>query len=329
MNCPRYAGFMTSNLPREALPAEYASALEDYEADLTVHQTVSEHTRRAYCADAQSVLEFLVRAAGGEPIALRDVELANLRHWLMEIHENGASPSTAARRIAGVRSFFTFLRRSGRIEASPAERLQAPKKPGRLPAVLKQSAAETVLANTAQTPSADMEQTTEPTPVQLRDRAIVELLYATGMRVSELTGLNLDSIDFTNKLITVIGKGRKERRVPFGGPSEAALNAWLDKGRDALAAEPEALFVGVRGKRIDPRQVREVVGRATAGYSDSPRLSPHGLRHSAATHMVENGADIRQVQEMLGHASLSSTQIYTHVSLQRLKDTYRQAHPRA
>ena len=320
---------MTSNLPHEALPTEYASALEDYESELTVHQTVSEHTRRAYCADARSVLEFLVRAAGGQPIALRDVELANLRQWLMEIHEHGASASTAARRIAGVRSFFTFLRRSGRIEASPADRLQAPKKPGRLPAVLKQRAAETVLANTGQTAGEDSEQASDLNPVQLRDRAMVELLYATGMRVSELTSLNLDSVDFANKLITVLGKGRKERRVPFGGPSEAALNAWLDEGREALAAEPEALFVGVRGKRIDPRQVREVVSRATAGYSDSPRLSPHGLRHSAATHMVENGADIRQVQEMLGHASLSSTQIYTHVSLQRLKDTYRQAHPRA
>lgn len=316
---------MTSHLPHEELPAEYSSALEDYETELTVHQTVSDHTLRAYSGDARSVLEFLVRSSGGDPLPLKAVELANLRQWLLELDEDGASASTAARRIAGVRSFFAFLRRSGRIAASPAERLQAPKKPSRLPAVLRQSSAETVMQHAAEPD----EEGAERSPVQLRDAAIVELLYATGMRVSELTGLDISAVDFTDKLITVVGKGRKERRVPFGGPSEQALRDWLDRGRGALADDPTALFVGVRGKRINPRQVREIVKRATAGYSDSPVLSPHGLRHSAATHMVENGADIRQVQELLGHASLSSTQIYTHVSLQRLKDTYRQAHPRA
>ncbi|WP_349827608.1 tyrosine recombinase XerC [Brevibacterium litoralis] len=171
------------------------------------------------------------------------------------------------------------------------------------------------------------------TAVHLRDLAMVEVLYATGIRVSELVGLDLGDVDRSVGMLTVLGKGGKERRVPYGKPAGSAIEAWLSHGRVVLGSDTakagRALFLGVRGGRIDARQVRTVVNRATAAIPGSPVLSPHGLRHSAATHMVENGADLRQVQELLGHATLSSTQIYTHVSMKRLQDTYARAHPRA
>lgn len=325
--------------------AEYADALQRFSTELRVHQSASAHTVRNYVADVTNLFTFLTTDGNGTGIPLADIELGNLRQWLLHVSRGGASAATLARRIAGIRAFFLFTTRAGLTPNNPARRLVTPKKASRLPAVLQQRQAQQVLDGFSTPPEVVV---TNPVhrATQLRDTAMVELLYATGMRVSELVGLDVADVDWGSGLVTVLGKGNKQRRIPCGRPAREAVRAWLEV-RGELAADAEecggadsegagagsggeqALFVGVRGGRINARQVREVVHRATAGRPDSPELSPHGLRHSAATHMVENGADLRQVQEFLGHATLSSTQIYTHVSLGRLKDSYTQAHPRA
>lgn len=321
----------------------------------------SEHTVRNYLADVNSLLDFLTADAGWEIEGLDDIELGNLRAWLLWLSDNGAQSATIARRIAGIRAFFAFCLHQGVISRNPAARLSTPRKASRLPAVLQQGQARGVLDD-AHAPRGD-DESPLARAVHLRDTALVEVLYATGVRVSELVSLNLGDIDRSTALVSVLGKGNKERRVPIGKPALDAVDDWLREGRTLLSARvaqrsPDApnqtavasqpgsagrseataasegnltgaLFLGVRGGRINVRQVRDVVHRATAGRPGEPELSPHGLRHSAATHMVENGADIREVQEYLGHSTLSSTQIYTHVSMKRLKDSYRQAHPRA
>ncbi len=246
--------------------------------------------------------------------------LAALRAWLADALRAGRSRSTLARRTAAARAFSTWAYRQGYIGQDVATRLKAPKVNRPLPNVVRgERAAELVEADTAD----------DAHPAEhLRDRAILELLYATGMRVGELTGLDTADIDLTRGLARVTGKGNKQRVVPFGKEATIALNEWLEFGRSEIAKVDDALFVGTRGSRIDQRQVRRVVEHAglRAGVAD---ISPHTLRHTAATHMLEGGADLRVVQEMLGHSSLQTTQIYTHVSAQRLKSVYDQAHPRA
>ncbi len=248
--------------------------------------------------------------------------LEALRTWLADALTAGRSRATLARRTAAARAFSTWAYRQGYIDHDVAARLKAPKVNRALPNVVRgERATELVEADTAD----------DAHPAEhLRDRAMLELLYATGMRVGELTGLNLADIDLARGLARVTGKGNKQRVVPFGREATLALNEWLEFGRSELAngKAEDAVFVGSRGGRIDQRQVRRVVERAgqRAGVSD---ISPHTLRHTAATHMLEGGADLRVVQEMLGHSSLQTTQIYTHVSAQRLKNVYDQAHPRA
>ena len=246
--------------------------------------------------------------------------LQTLRAWLADALRAGRSRSTLARRTAAARAFSTWAYRQGYIEQDAAARLKAPKVNRPLPNVVSgERAAELVEADTAD----------DAHPAEhLRDRAILELLYATGMRVGELTGLNIADVDLARGLARVTGKGNKQRVVPFGKEATIAINEWLEFGRPEIANVDDALFVGTRGRRIDQRQVRRVVERAgqRAGVAD---ISPHTLRHTAATHMLEGGADLRVVQEMLGHSSLQTTQIYTHVSAQRLKNVYDQAHPRA
>lgn len=243
-----------------------------------------------------------------------------LRRWLADALAAGKSRSTLARRTAAVRAFSTWSYRQGHIDADVAARLKAPKVTRPLPNVVRgERAGELVEADTAD----------DAHPAEhLRDRAMLELLYATGMRVGELTGLNLGDVDLARGLARVTGKGNKQRVVPFGDEAAAAVAEWLKRGRTELAGETDALFVGSRGGRIDQRQVRRVVDRAGA-RTGVEHVSPHTLRHTAATHMLEGGADLRVVQEMLGHTSLQTTQIYTHVSAQRLKRVYDQAHPRA
>lgn len=246
--------------------------------------------------------------------------LAALRAWLADALRAGRSRSTLARRTAAARAFSTWAYRQGYIGQDVATRLKAPKVNRPLPNVVRgERAAELVEADTAD----------DAHPAEhLRDRAILELLYATGMRVGELTGLDTADIELARGLARVTGKGNKQRVVPFGKEATIALNEWLEFGRSEIAKVDDALFVGTRGSRIDQRQVRRVVEHAglRAGVAD---ISPHTLRHTAATHMLEGGADLRVVQEMLGHSSLQTTQIYTHVSAQRLKSVYDQAHPRA
>ena len=243
-----------------------------------------------------------------------------LRRWLADAMSAGKSRATLARRTAAARAFSTWAYRQGYITTDAAARLKAPKVNRPLPTVVKgERAGDLVEAGTAD----------DAHPAEyLRDRAMLELLYATGIRVGELTGLNLGDVDLARGLAHVTGKGNKQRVVPFGDEAAAAVTEWLEFGRAELAGDTQAMFVGSRGGRIDQRQVRRIVDRAgqRAGVEN---VSPHTLRHTTATHMLEGGADLRVVQEMLGHTSLQTTQIYTHVSAQRLKRVYDQAHPRA
>ncbi|WP_169252675.1 tyrosine recombinase XerC [Brevibacterium sp. 'Marine'] len=295
----------------------------------------------------------------GARIDLASVELDDLRSWLITLDDAGAAKSTVARKIAAVRSFFAYGVSNLGLSNNPAARLRTPKKDSRLPTVLKpQQAADLISAaegpRTGDTDASDSAAggattgaTTGPTtgdtaqgdtdksdPLdaakRIRDAAILEMLYATAIRVSELTGLDRSDIDDRASMITVLGKGDKERRVPFGAPARRALDDWLAT-RDLFAGphSGDALFLGVRGGRIGARQVRELVHRYGSDDPSAPDIGPHGLRHSAATHMLDRGADLRQIQELLGHSTMSSTQIYTQVSMQRLQDTYRRAHPRA
>ncbi len=281
----------------------------------------SEHTVRAYAGDVRACLTW---CAGEGSTSLADIDLPALRAWLGTLASGGAARSTLSRRSAAVRTFFAWARRTGRVGTDPALRLASPRRQRTLPDVLTTDGATAVLDVAAV--AADDED-----PIHLRNRAVLELLYATGIRVGELTGLDVDDVDRHRRVVRVLGKGRKERMVPFGQPAEVALEQWLERGRPLVvkADSGPALFLGRRGRRVDPRQVREVVHSLLAHVPDAPDLGPHGLRHSAATHLLEGGADLRMVQELLGHSSLATTQIYTHVSLDRLRDSYRQAHPRA
>ena len=282
---------------------------------------LSAHTQRAYASDLNNLMSF-ARDRGISD--LTELGLPDLRSWLAHQSENGAARSTLARRAASARAFLRWATRTGVIDADPSLRLVAPRRLESLPGVLKQDEISAVLEVAAV--AAD-----DQDAVHLRDRAMLELLYASGIRVGELVGLDIDDLDFGSNLVRVMGKGAKERTVPFGVPAATALLGWLRLGRGQVvrAGSGLALFLGRRGGRVDPRQVRRAVHQLLQHVPDTPDVGPHGLRHSAATHLLEGGADLRAVQEMLGHASLASTQIYTHVSAERLKRSYRQAHPRA
>jgi integrase/recombinase XerC len=228
-----------------------------------------------------------------------------------------------ARRAAAARTFFKWAEHTGRMPVDPSLRLVAPRRTRSLPAVLKQAEAGELLDLAALRADDD-------DPIHRRDRAILELLYASGIRVGELVALDVDDVDDTQRTVRVMGKGGKERVVPFGLPAARAIDEWLRvRGQLAQARSGPALFLGRRGGRVDARQVRTLVHELLSHLPDAPDLGPHGLRHSAATHLLEGGADLRMVQELLGHASLATTQIYTHVSVDRLRKSYQQAHPRA
>ena len=303
------------------VPVWVAQSVDSFADHLVRERDRSEHTVRAYAGDVRACLAWC--AAEGST-SLADIDLPALRAWLGTLASGGAARSTLSRRSAAVRSFFAWARRTGRIETDPALRLASPRRQRTLPDVLTKDGATAVLDIAAV--AADDED-----PIHLRNRAVLELLYATGIRVGELTGLDVDDVDRHRRVVRVLGKGRKERMVPFGQPADVALAEWLERGRPLVAKADSgpALFLGRRGRRVDPRQVREVVHTLLSHVPDAPDLGPHGLRHSAATHLLEGGADLRMVQELLGHSSLATTQIYTHVSVERLRDSYRRAHPRA
>jgi integrase/recombinase XerC len=295
--------------------------LAEYERHLVSERDLTPHTVRAYLADAAGLLEHADRMGRTQ---LTDLDLRTLRSWLAHQQVTGRSRTTLARRATAVRVFTAWLARTGRTASDIGLSLRSPQPRRTLPPVLRKDEAADLIAAAARL--AD-----DGSPVGLRDTAMLELLYATGVRVGELVAADLDDIDMGRHVVRVFGKGRKERTVPFGLPAAGALDAWLTRGRPRLVAAGagSALFLGARGGRIDQRAVRTVVHRRVAEVPGAPDIGPHGLRHTAATHLLEGGADLRSVQELLGHASLATTQLYTHVSTDRLRQAYRQAHPRA
>ena len=302
-----------------------ADLLASYRSYLALQRDLSQHTVRAYLVDISDLLSFLgVGEADAEPVdpALSTLDLADLRDWLAAMAASGHSRATLARRSASVRTFSSWAFETGVLSSDVAARLRAPRVDNRLPGVLTTQQASQLLKTAADLAS-------DGEVLAVRDLAIIETLYATGVRVSELVGLDVTDLDHSQRTLRVLGKGRKERTVPYGLPAAKALEAWLRRRGVICAVDAGgALFLGARGRRIDPRAVRDVVHRLCAA-AQVPDLGPHGLRHSAATHVLGGGADLRSVQELLGHSSLATTQRYTHVSAERLRSVYEQAFPRA
>jgi integrase/recombinase XerC len=303
------------------LPDALSGAVDGFATFLRAERDRSEHTVRAYSGDVVHLMEHLVRLGRTD---LGGLDVATLRSWLARQRSQGRSQATLARRAAAARTFTAWANREGLLRTDPGRVLASPKAGRTLPGVLRIDQATTMLAAVG-------DDALGHDPVALRDRALLELLYATGIRVGELVGLDVTDLDDDHRVVRVVGKGRKERSVPYGQPAQQAIVEWLTAGRPRLTG-PEsgaALFVGVRGRRLGARSAREIVHRRLRAVPDAPDLGPHGLRHTAATHLLEGGADLRSVQELLGHASLATTQIYTHVSIERLRQTYERAHPRA
>lgn len=302
-----------------------ADLVGQWRRHLSVARNYSAHTIRAYLGDLDDLVGYLDRTGSG---TLAEADLRTLRRWLAGMHAAGAQRATMQRRAAAARVFFAWAHSNGWLPTDPAAALRSPRVDRTLPPTLGVDHARQLLEQLAA--DADSVDHLDARAAALRDVAIVEVLYASGVRVAELCGLDVAGYDTDRQALRVRGKGNKERTVPLGAPAVRALNAWLAQ-RHRLASETagQALFVGDRGARIDPRVVRRLVHRALARVPDAPDLGPHGLRHAMATHLLEGGADLRSVQEILGHTSLATTQIYTHVTTERLRAAYTQAHPRA
>jgi len=336
----------TTGEPGQPGAAELGAAeLAAFERHLTAERGLSPHTVRAYLTDVAGLLGHAEQTGAG---SLAELDLDRLRSWLAVQYAAGQARSSLARRAAAARAFTGYAFARGWLPADPGPLLATPKAHRALPKVLAASQVAAVLDNArtvpqgksaAHGPAADSGDghagrgRDEPAAaaVRWRDAAVLELLYAAALRVSELCGMDLGDLDEERGTVRVLGKGSKERAVPVGQPAARAVRDWLRHGRPVLATgrSGAALFLGARGGRLDPRTARRAVHEAIAAIPAVPDTGPHGLRHSAATHLLEGGADLRSVQEYLGHASLSSTQIYTHVSVERLLAAYRQAHPRA
>jgi integrase/recombinase XerC len=332
------------------LPDRLESALEAFRRHLAAERGVSAHTVRAYLGDVRALLEHAAQAGVTSPDGL---DISVLRGWLADQHATGRARATLARRAASARTFTAFGYARGWLPTDPGPLLGTPRLRRKLPEVIRQDQMAAVLGSPGRPRGRPAPEGTgephegagphegrepdarAPDPrdeaLILRDTAIMELLYATGIRVSELCGLDLGDLDHDRRTVRVLGKGGKERTVPVGLPAERATDRWARDGRPLLvtAGSAAALFLGARGRRLDPRTARRVVHTRLAAVPAVPDTGPHGLRHAAATHLLEGGADLRSVQEILGHASLATTQIYTHVSVERLTSAFRQAHPRA
>lgn len=297
-----------------------APAVDAFALHLGAQRGLAGNTVRAYLGDLAD-LEGYARRHGVAD--LMDVDIVVLRGWLASMAASRRSRATMARRGAAVRTFYAWAARTGRVAQDPALRLASARPASHLPTVLDRGAAATLL-DTARVRADDGD------PVHLRDWAALELLYATGVRVGELCGVDVDDLDLETRTLRVTGKGDKQRVVPVGELAVEAVEAWLTRGRPALAAETSgpALLLGQRGGRIDQRRLRQVV-HDVAGAAGVDDVAPHALRHSVATHLLEGGSDLRSVQEVLGHASLATTQRYTHVTADRLRASFEQAHPRA
>ncbi len=314
------------------LPGELQKAHDGFMRYMALERERSEHTLRAYGSDISNLYAYAIPRGA---TTLAGLDLTLLRAWLMTLQETGLARATLARRSATIRSFLTWAVRENLIATNPAIRLKSPKREQRLPHILQNNQIERIFQPLPEPPVTPDAKTPEPTREQLaladRDRLILELLYATAIRVGELVSLDINDIDMDRRTLRVIGKGNKERTVPFGQPALNAVDDWLRRARPVLRKDDSgrALLLGRRGRRLDARQARQVVSDALAALGDTAARGPHALRHSAATHLLDRGADLRAVQEILGHSSLATTQLYTHVSVERLKDSYQKAHPRA
>lgn len=297
-----------------------AELIAQYEEHLALVRNLADNSIRGYVSDLESFLKHIEKLGITE---FHELTITHIRSWLAELTDQGAVRSTIARRIVSIRAFTYWGASQGWLKEDIGQGLAIPKAHRTLPDVLDIADTQIVLDSMAQRAGE------EPTPLNIRDLAMIEVLYASGIRVSELCGLDASGIDTARNTLQVIGKGDKERTVPLGLPAMRALQNYITTARPQLANEKSgsAIFLGSRGKRIDQRTVREVVYNAMSAVGSS--MGPHGLRHTAATHLLEGGADLRTVQEILGHSSLATTQIYTHVSPERLQKAYEQAHPRA
>jgi integrase/recombinase XerC len=298
---------------------EFASHIKD-------ERNLSENTTKAYQSDILDLFSWLSKEGGFDSEEMNQITLYDLRSYLAYINESGKKDVTLARKIASIKAFFKWAKNKRYLKDDPSLRLFTPKTQKRLPKVLAQQEVAALLAAA----QSDSENDTKGTKGKnTRDLAILELAYASGLRVSEIAALNISSIDFNNRLVRVFGKGSKERVVPFGKHAAFALSKWIEERKKIVPPKEAALFIGFsKRKRIDPRTIYRIVHTKTLS-SNGKVASPHALRHSVATHMLENGADLRAVQEFLGHKSLGTTEIYTHVSPERLRASYKQAFPRA
>jgi len=297
-----------------------AALITQYQEHLALVRNLSDNSIKGYVTDLESFLKHMEKLG---IVEFNQLEIEHIRSWLANLQTTGVARATLTRRIVSIRAFTNWAAASGWLNSDLGANLAIPKPHKTLPEVLNVDEAATVLK------SLEVKAIEEPTPINLRDLALVEVLYGTGIRVSELCGLNLEDVDRTRNTLNVYGKGDKQRVVPIGIPAMKSIDNYISNARSELINDnsAQALFLGSRGKRIDQRTVREVVYEAMK--SVGAKMGPHGLRHSTAGHLLEGGADLRTVQEILGHASLATTQIYTHVSPERLQSAYKQAHPRA
>lgn len=309
---------------RAELPDPAPEVLARYERHLRSERGLAEHTVRAYLGDVISLLGHWHNSVGDGDGKLAGLDVTTLRGWLAQQQQQGISRATVSRRAAAARVFTEWAHEHGYLDSDPGTRLAAPRPQRALPTVMRAREAADML-DAAESGAAERD------PVALRDRAVLELLYATGVRVAELCGLDLRDVDFDRRVVRVVGKGDRQRMVPFGVPAAEAVSVWLEHGRPALVTPEagQALFVGVRGRRVGARAVRKLVHEAVDAVPGAADTGPHGVRHSTATHLLEGGADLRSVQEQLGHATMSTTQLYTHVTAERLRAIHDRTHPRA
>jgi site-specific recombinase XerD len=293
----------------------WEAALADYDRDLRA-RSAAERTRRAYAVDLSGFVEW-VEGLGLGP---GDVRHRDVRRFGAGLSEAGAAPATVARKLAAIRGLYGFLVRTERAGQNPAELVSSPKRADSLPKVLTSEQMRTLL-----------EGIPARTPLELRDRAMLELAYSCGLRCEEIVSLDQAALDFESEQLRVLGKGSKERILPVGEPAQRALRRYSERGRHALSSDPRerALFLSKSGKRLSNSDVTRRLGLWTREAAIAAGVSPHSLRHSFATHLLEGGADLRTIQELLGHASISTTQVYTRVDAARLRDTYAASHPRA
>jgi integrase/recombinase XerC/integrase/recombinase XerD len=293
----------------------WEAALAAYDRDLRARGS-AERTRRAYGVDLGGFAEW----AGEQGLGPGDVRHRDVRRYGAGLSNAGAAPATVARKLAAIRGLYGFLVRTEKVGANPAELVASPKRSEKLPHVLTTEQMRSLL-----------ERIPARTPLELRDRAMLELAYSCGLRCEEIVNLDAESIDFETEQLRVLGKGNKERLLPVGEPAQRALRRYLEKGRRPLATDPRepALFLSKSGRRLSNSDVTRRLGLWTREAALAAGVSPHSLRHSFATHLLEGGADLRTIQELLGHASISTTQVYTRVDAARLRDTYAASHPRA